>query len=155
MEISLFSKKIGVGAGFQLGHLKRKARIFHAAEAHLAPAGDGPILDIACFDGIGGLQFGFEGSEERVEGGALVIENDGAGEDPMTAAVLGGSTRMGAVGAKGLDTTFRTHSIQLWCRTFLVSVNGADNSLKTGKFEVLKRRERPFQRRKQKRRAGE
>jgi hypothetical protein len=113
------SCRAGLGAGFLLGHLKLKAGLFDAPEAHHAPAGDGHILDTACFDGIGGLQFALEGGEERGEGGGgLVIENDGAGEDAMAAAVLGGpefalgrfgSTRLGAVGAGGLDTTCRTH----------------------------------------------
>jgi hypothetical protein len=100
LEISHFAKKVGGGAGSLLGLLKLKASLCHDPRAHHAPAGDGRILDTACFAGIGGLQFGFEGGEERGEGaGALVIENDGAGEDAMTAAV----------GARGLDTTFRTH----------------------------------------------
>ncbi len=94
------------GAGFLLGHLKLKAGLFQAGEAPHAASGRRPYLDTACF-------------EERGEGrSALIIENDGAGEDAMAAAVLSrpefalgrfGPTRLGAVGTRGLDTTFRTH----------------------------------------------
>jgi hypothetical protein len=68
------------------------------------------MLHRTCFDGICGLPLALEGSGERGEGsGALVIKNDGAGEDAMTAAVLGRSTRLGPGGARGFDTTFGTH----------------------------------------------
>jgi hypothetical protein len=119
MEISQFENRVGGGAGFLLGHLKLKAGLFDAPEPHHAAAGDGHMLHRTCFDGICGLPLALEGSGERGEGsGALVIKNDGAGEDAMTAAVLGvpefalgrfASTRLGTVGARGLDMTFRTH----------------------------------------------
>jgi hypothetical protein len=91
-----------------------------APEAHQTPVGDGHGIDTDLFDPIGRLQLGFEGGEEGGEGGgALVFEDDGFGEHAVTAAVLGGAefaygcfgaTGFGAVGARGCDAEFRTHT---------------------------------------------
>jgi len=98
---------------------------FHVPEAHLAPAGDGHVLDQRFFGGGLGLMLLLIGSEEVDESLArFVFEDDGFRENAVAETVARGgefalrggeATGFGAVGAGGEDAAFGGHIGALLC----------------------------------------
>src|ERR1017187_10764266 len=82
----------GLGGGVDgfvlFGDLVIESGLFHAPDAHLAPAGNGHGLNERVLDGAFGREFGAELREKAIEAGPVfAVENDTTGEQPVTQTI--------------------------------------------------------------------
>jgi hypothetical protein len=90
-------------------HFVIHARLFHAPDAHLTPAGDGHVLDEGLLEGGLGLEF-FEKRGEEPEKAirGLAFEDDGGGQHSVSDGVAGGGElASGVTGPWDLDPLMR------------------------------------------------
>jgi hypothetical protein len=132
--------------GIELIHFRFQAGALNGPDAQETPAADGHVFNQGPLDFVLGMEVVIEGAEEIGEGLEIfVFEDDGSGEQAVTQAVGGGtalgfgsigSGRLGAIGARGADSTFGTHDLRVGHGSAVIGDREAEVVVNKGKIKL-------------------